>query len=288
MAEFQVGGVRLGEFNVIYSLPTGFGIVIVCAALALMTLAGFLVTERLIPLTWRKNHNEFVGFGLSVVGVVYAVVLAMSAVAVWENRRDADAVAHREANNLMFIALESYSLSASSGKVVRQSVSDYLHTVIDIEWPAQIDGAARKRAPDTEKLLVVLGERIGQLRAAEDREEPIIEKLQDVYHDLSSARQERQFMVEKSYCGGSGLFLFLGFLVTTSFTFLFGMPSRAMHLLVCLGVAMSQALVLAQVIIVDQPFRGPLGVTSEPYVTNLELISQIEQTRGSALSASTP
>ena len=40
--------------------------------------------QRLVPIAVRRQHNDVAGFIYAVLGVVYAVLLGLMVVAVWE------------------------------------------------------------------------------------------------------------------------------------------------------------------------------------------------------------
>jgi hypothetical protein len=42
------------------------------------------VVQRLVPVTVRREHNDVAGFIYAVLGVIYAVLLALVVIAVWE------------------------------------------------------------------------------------------------------------------------------------------------------------------------------------------------------------
>jgi hypothetical protein len=53
-------------------------------AICLVAVAGLELVQRLVPSEKRQQHNDVAGFLYAVVGVVYAVLLALLVIAVWE------------------------------------------------------------------------------------------------------------------------------------------------------------------------------------------------------------
>ena len=60
-----------------------YGVLTVCAV-ALVAVAGLGAVQRLVPAARRQEHNDVAGFIYAVVGVIYAVLLALMVIAVWE------------------------------------------------------------------------------------------------------------------------------------------------------------------------------------------------------------
>jgi hypothetical protein len=64
-------------------LTTVYGVLVV-GGVCLAALAGLELVQRLVPAVSRKQHNDVAGFIYAALGVIYAVVLALVVIAVWE------------------------------------------------------------------------------------------------------------------------------------------------------------------------------------------------------------
>jgi hypothetical protein len=78
-----------------------YGILVVCGA-SLAAVAGLMLVQRLVPATTRKEHNDVAGFIYAALGVIYAVLLALVVIAVWEEFGRARIMVESEANALEF------------------------------------------------------------------------------------------------------------------------------------------------------------------------------------------
>ena len=58
--------------------------VLVIGAICLAALAGLELVQRLVPASSRQQHNDVAGFIYAALGVIYAVLLALVVIAVWE------------------------------------------------------------------------------------------------------------------------------------------------------------------------------------------------------------
>lgn len=56
---------------------------LLCISMLLAT-GGLVLVQRLVPIAVRRQHNDVAGFIYAVLGVVYAVLLGLMVVAVWE------------------------------------------------------------------------------------------------------------------------------------------------------------------------------------------------------------
>ena len=58
-----------------------YGVLIVGGA-CLAAVIGLSLVQRLVPVSVRKEHNDVAGFIYAVLGVIYAVLLALVVIAV--------------------------------------------------------------------------------------------------------------------------------------------------------------------------------------------------------------
>ena len=78
-------------------IPVVVGLLAVCAAM-FVSVVGLALVQRLVSPELRKQHNDVAGFIYAVVGIVYAVLLALVVVAVWEDYEASRETTDREAN----------------------------------------------------------------------------------------------------------------------------------------------------------------------------------------------
>jgi TRAP-type C4-dicarboxylate transport system permease small subunit len=72
--------------------------VLVIGAICLAALAGLELVQRLVPADSRRQHNDVAGFIYAALGVIYAVLLALVVIAVWEEFDAANDTVEQEAN----------------------------------------------------------------------------------------------------------------------------------------------------------------------------------------------
>jgi hypothetical protein len=76
-----------------------YGVLVVCGA-CLVAVGGLILVQRLVPATIREENNDVAGFIYAVLGVIYAVLLALVVIAVWEDFGRARVTVETEANAL--------------------------------------------------------------------------------------------------------------------------------------------------------------------------------------------
>jgi TRAP-type C4-dicarboxylate transport system permease small subunit len=89
--------------------------VLVIGAVCFTALAGLELVQRLVPTASRRPHNDVAGFIYAALGVIYAVLLALVVIAVWEEYDAASETVEQEANALAEIFWLAHQLPEPEG-----------------------------------------------------------------------------------------------------------------------------------------------------------------------------
>src|SRR5215213_8431402 len=112
------------------------------SGVCLLALAGFELVQRLVPAASRRQHNDVAGFIYAALGVIYAVLLALVVIAVWEEYGVARETVEQEANAAADIFWLANQLPEPRGTHVQELVRSYAAEVVDHEWPLMEQGRA--------------------------------------------------------------------------------------------------------------------------------------------------
>ena len=246
-----------------------FGVLVVFGA-CLAALAGLELVQRLVPHEKRQEHNDVAGFLYAVVGVTYAVLLALLVIAVWEQYQRARETVESEANATVEIAWLDHGLPKTEGQHLQQDARSYAQEVVDEEWPLMEQGIEGERGtPEGWDL-------IDDMRATLQEVEPRTEAEQELYGEgldeiqrLGDARRMRLVQAEEGMPGVLWVVLVLGAVVTVGFTYLFGLRNSWAHRLMVMSLTAVIVLVLFTIGVMDDPFTG--GARIEPSAFDLIL-----------------
>lgn len=254
-----------------YLLPEPLLGVLIVAAFLAFGLGGLIATRRRIRRE-PEAHNELVGYVFAVIGAVYAVLLALSAVAVWEAYRDAELVVAREANAVadLYRNLEGYPQPEQTA--LRSYLRDYTRTVLDQEWPAMRFG----RVPDANDVL--LDRMVAAWAAFEPRTEGQkllhAQTLQQLDAFLDD-RRDRTEAVKSGIKPVMWVVLIIGATVTIGFLFLFQTDRLFSHLVMTGALSVLIGLVVFWIVAMDRPFMGNDRVGAHRFATVLQGMDRI-------------
>jgi hypothetical protein len=243
-----------------------YGVLVVCAV-SLAALGGLALVQRLVPTEVRKKHNDVAGFIYAVLGVIYAVLLALVVIAVWEEFDAAKDTAEQEANALAEIFWLAHGLPEPERHHVQELARSYAEVVVDEEWPLMEEGQASPRG-------WIL---IDDIRATLQGYEPHTVAEQELYSEgldqvqrLADARRMRLVAAQEGIPTVLWVVLVFGGVAVVGFTYLFGMDNTWAHALMVVSLAGVIALVLFTIGAMEDPFSGGARVGPEGFELILE------------------
>jgi protein-S-isoprenylcysteine O-methyltransferase Ste14 len=250
-----------------------YGVLVVCGA-SLAAVFGLTLVQRLVPAATRKEHNDVAGFIYAALGVIYAVLLALVVIAVWEEFGRARITVETEANALAEIFWLAHQLPEPERHQLQELARSYAEEVVDEEWPLMEQGRTplmeHTQATPTGWVL------IDDIRATVQGYEPRSEAGQALYAEgldqvqrLADARRTRLVQAEESIPTVLWVVLVVGGVVAVGFTYLFGLEHTESHALMVASLAGVIALVLFTIAVMDHPFSG--GARIEPGAFELVL-----------------
>lgn len=245
------------------NLPTTAAVLLAMAVAAAAAVAGLFIVHPIVPHRLRSAHNDVSGFILAIMGVVYAVLLAFIAVAVWQDFDRADHLVQTEANLVEDLYRGTVAISEPTAGKLRHYLFVYAETVVQDEWPALMAG--REDAAAGWQLLDQVHLQLAGPHASDPGTAVMQAAMVRTLNDLYDARRGRFHAATADLPAILWWNLIAGAVVLMLFTYLFGVPHIAMHaaMVALLGAAIG--LVLALIVLLNNPFRGENHVSVEPF-----------------------
>jgi Protein of unknown function (DUF4239) len=249
------------EFLFDYPLVTGVAIII---GLCLYVVVGLLVVRRRVLPRLRVEgaDSEFTGAMLQSVMVFYGLAVALIAVTVFETYSDTTKVVTREATALNAIYRDVTGYPEPIRSDLQKRLRDYTKYVVDEAWPLQREG----------KVPAGGMEHMTHFQDALDKFEPVTEgqKLQHgetlrAYNELIQSRRLRLDAVGTKLPTVMWIVIIIGAFIGLSASFFFKVADARLHLIEVQLLAVFIGLIILMIITLDRPFRGNLGIRSDPY-----------------------
>jgi len=237
-----------------------------CAAMflgAAVSCLGLLAMHRLLPHGIRSAHNDVAGFLLATVGVIYAVLLAFIAVAVWQSFGQAEDLVQTEANLVGNLYRDTSALPDPAAAALRNDLFIYAETVVQDEWPQLYIG----RLDDTSgwQLLDRFHTTLFGIHSENQALTLLQADMGRTLNQLYDARRGRFHVANTSLPAILWWNLGGGAVILVGFTYLFGVPSFKMHVSMVGLLGAMIGLILALILLLNKPFQGRSHVSVEPF-----------------------
>jgi Na+/proline symporter len=264
--------------NWLYNNPSWLVGAVIVGGTVLVSCLGLLVFHRLVDHNVRREHNDMVGATMGVVGTVAALLLAFIGVVTWQTFTDAEAIADTEAGAVGNLYFDSYGVPEDVREPIRNDIKNYLHIVIDQEWPKQeqgkLDHSATLAGLDE---LIQINRELAAFNPQNLGEANIHAEMFKMLNALFVARRNRLQAADGHVPPVVWAIILLGTTVTIVYTYFFGPRSLAMHVALTALVAASLALVVLLIALMDYPFRGQVSIDTGSYEIVRSLINSPPQ-----------
>jgi Protein of unknown function (DUF4239) len=233
-----------------------------------MSIVIVAVLNRAWPISKRKLVNDVTGWQLGILGTTYGVILGFMLFTVWNDFRDAEVNANREASSLLAVSRIGAGLPSPERETIHALGLKYAQATINEDWPAmqmQQDSKASERvAGDMWRVLAEL-KSDGPGNGSADH-------LENVLKDLSERRNLREQEFQDRLPGILWLLLMAGAGATVGSSCLLGNDNKWLHYCQVLALTFVVAVTLAAIADLARPFEGAVSVTPVAFERALVLM----------------
>jgi hypothetical protein len=234
-------------------------IVVACAAL--VGAAGLFLKVRLFPAREDEEKEDVSGYVTMMVGVIFALILALALVSVWENRDSAEGHVAAEASALHESSLLAATLLPADQQRVQAAATAYADYVVKTEWPAMRAG---HEPGDTGWDLLA---NLRQAWLTSDVGSPArLDVLNDATSQLSTLADARRGRLEDAGKRMPALLwigLVLAGVLTVALMFIYGVEQRFTHIGMVMGLVALIGFMLILIYNLDNPFHAGIGAAPE-------------------------
>jgi Protein of unknown function (DUF4239) len=199
--------------------------VLVVGGTCFVALAGLELVQRLVPATSRQPHNDVAGFIYAALGVIYAVLIALVVIAVWEKFQAASETVEQEANAVAEIFWLGNRLPEPEGSHIQELARSYAEEVVHKEYPLMEQGEAplmtqTQGTPAGWTLIDEIRANLQDFQPQTLADEQLYAEGLDQVQRLADARRMRLVAAEEGIPGVLWAVLIFGGVAAVSFTYL--------------------------------------------------------------------
>ena len=239
------------------------GPTIIAALCAFAVVGLILVRRRVIPrLRVESGDSEFTGAMLQSVMVFYGLAVALIAVTVFQTYSDTQKVVTGEATavNALYRDVTSYPEPIRSE--LQKELRDYTRQIVDEAWPLIRQGKVPDRGIEHMTRFQVS---LTKFEPATEGQKLLHGETLRAYNTLIHSRRLRLDAVATGLPKVMWFVIVFGAFISLSASFFFKVEDARLHIIEVLLLAIFIGLVIFMILSLDRPFRGDLGIGSEPY-----------------------
>ena len=239
-----------------------------------LAIGGMLLVRRSVTLSTLENHNQVAGYIYSVVGVVYAVLLAFIAIVVWQQHTQVQSHIEQEANQLGDLYRSARVFPEEVRARLQNQIRAYGRIVVEEEWPAMVKG---ETSPATWTAYNQLWRAYQQVDARNDHERLWYAKSLDQLDQLGDYRRLRLLSNRVAVPALMWVVLLATGIITIGFSFFFGTQNSSAQALMIASLSATIALVLFLIWALNHPFAGLVRVEPVAFQQLWNIIDQWAQ-----------
>lgn len=240
---------------------------------------GFVVVSCLIVLALRpvvqrrvsdtKEWDRALAHVIGTFGVFFSILLALVAVSVYENFAHTRQVAIEEAGRVGALYRATTGLEDDLGDEMRQVLDEYMHTVIEVDFPDQalgvLPGASDTQVDEFERLLHTV-------EADTRTDQAEFEQALATFDEFIESRRARLDATALALPPLFWLVIWVGAAINAVLIAFIHVTNPRLHLLMAGMLALFIGLVIFVTADTDHPFAGAISIGPEAYERVLEQI----------------
>lgn len=230
---------------------------IVVAVAGLIGGLGLLVRVKVFPGKEDEEREDVAGYVTMMVGVMFALILALALVSVWEDKDSAEGHVATEASSLHETYLLGVAMLPADQQKIQAAATAYADYVVHTEWPAMRSG--KEVGDDGWQLLTNLRTSFLNADATTPARQAVLSDATTQLSNLADARRGRLDDTEKRMPSVLWVGLVLGGLLTVALTFIYGIEQRFTHIGMVMGLAALIGFMLILIYNLDNPFNKGVG-----------------------------
>ena len=227
-----------------------------------LALLGFAVVRHFVPVEFRETHNANTAVIFGALYVMYGLVVGFSAYFASYQYDNAQRTAEAEASSVQELYRLAEGFPEGERREVQGLAESYARTVIEEGWPLMEDGRVSPEAGETS---VELRRGVLAFESRTDWEDDLYARSLTLVGELDQNRALRLLEVRAGIPFILWVALVLGGVTTVCFTYLLGVRTEWLHVLMVAAYTLVLAHILFTIGALDYPFDGIAQVDPDAF-----------------------
>lgn len=251
-------------------MPPVLAILTLVGVAVSLSMLGFFIVNRMVPVAVRRIHNDVAGFVFAILGAIYGVLLAFVVIVVWEQFNDANQYAENESSSaiVLFRVMSAYP-DKEHARHMRDAMVEFAR--LELESRA----APQREIEDNGDRLKTMGrlwETVETVSPSTPAEQVIYGAIWSEISELAQYRGLRLQSSIEELPSVVWIAVVGGAIITIGFVFLFGTENVWAHVIILALLSSLIAIIVYVVIELNHPALGVVSIQwPEGYQSIVEL-----------------
>jgi len=257
--------------ELLYNLPPSLLAAIMIIFFEVVSLGGLMLIRRYVAprLHFHDGVNDAVSGTVQSIGVFYGITVGLIAVGAWTNYQNSLDLVSQEAAAISVLYGDANLYPQPLNTQLQTYLVNYVHNVIDIEWPAQ----QKEQTVNTNRSVLTNFQTVLLSFEPTTENQKIMQaETLSAFTNLLNARRLRLDAVAGGLSTVMWSVIWIGALITIAVGYFFHLEDPKIHLILIGLTAAFIGIVLFVIVINSRPFAGGYSIQPDSYKLLLEAL----------------
>jgi hypothetical protein len=243
-----------------------------------ISVALLIATRGAIAKHIELSHDldQSVSAVFGAVGLMFGLFLGLIAVEAWGNRDKLDDLISQEASSVIQLYRSVSALKDPDHRDVLEEIRGYTENLIEVAWPAYKRG---EELDDGESIITLIHQKITAMEPKTSDQAVAYETVVASFFNMTRARSLRIDSADISIPKPFWFVIFGGSMMSIPILYFLKVPSLRLHVIFIVVYTFYLSGIVALIAILDNPMRGRISASSEPFSRVLRAMAQIDQVK---------
>lgn len=257
----------------LYDLPNWAMGATVAGLIVALSLGGYLLFRRLHGGDFSDEERSVAMSLLGVVATINSLLLAFSAVSVWESFGTAEATVLDEADTAGQLFRDLALFDSAEARHSRTLLREYVQVVISEEWNTMREGRPSDAAWIKNDAFF---DSLGAIEHDTPHKAALLPEIWGRANQLVAHRRDRLQISQAEVPGTLWAVVLAGTVLTMITTFV--LPPTRFNVAIISALALTMGLVFFFILAMDRPFAGEESISSAPFESTLMSVERWDKT----------
>jgi hypothetical protein len=228
-----------------------------------------LIVKVSVPHEIRLKDNAVIGNVSALIGLIYGILVGISALYLINNLSSTSDAVQREANAVANLYRTSTLLNEPVRTDFETTLVKYLNLVISKEWPAMKKN--QDVGTECDQIVDQLSVKLRGYPVVTPMDSLIMRDFMEEEKALYSAREDRVAQSAEQLSLELWIVILIGTVLTIGINFLYGM-NIWLHLISASGAALMASSMIFLLLTLDRPFQGEFVIEPDALQTVLDAV----------------